>query len=86
MDATSTRAALLPVAATNRRRHFMIQVVNSSSDPVDVSFVGLPVATLNVIRSSATENMANLGTERPSDHGLRLNLPAESFTTLVTPD
>ena len=61
---------------------FMLQLVNTSTSSEQVSINGLPSSALTLIRSSATQNGATVGTYNPVNGILTLTLPAESVSTL----
>ncbi len=81
--ADSTNDNLLTLAGTSDN-HFFTQVINRGSDPVTVTFAGIPTSSITLLRTSSTENMADLGVQTVTSGQLQLTLPAGSISMLTT--
>jgi hypothetical protein len=83
VSASASDARLWSLAAVHApHNHFMTQVINTGSGSLAVRLVGLPDQMLAIVRTSAGERLAPVGTALPVAGQLALTLPAQSITTL----
>jgi O-glycosyl hydrolase len=83
IGANSDNANLWSLAA-KKDNYFMLQLINTSSLPMEVKLNGLPDTELNMLRISSGENMKWIGSYKVTSGRLVLQLPSQSISTLTT--
>ena len=83
VEAVSDNEALWTLAAQGSDGRFMIQVMNSLEEPVEIAVDGIPPVRYNGIRTSKSENMTPLGTLEAKQGRLSVELTPKSITTFA---
>lgn len=84
IDAFSSDTAVWTIAAKGANNHFMTQIINTSAYPKTVTLQGLPKKEMTLLRTSATENLQEVGQYNLRNKKLILLVPPQSISTLTT--
>ncbi len=82
VQATANAIGVRPIAAVDdANSRFTMLLINTQPSPVPVTVTGLPNTVLTAERTSASEDLADIGTYQVVNGRLQLSLPKQSVTS-----